>query len=214
LSGRRIGAFFFASIVVATGAVAMGQTGESGLGSLQERRPIGVDAKRGAAAWWLDSTARDTPPDVAPSLLPGDWFGRPVPHPVVRDWQKSKSPRLAMFGSFLVPGFGQLYNEREFWALVAAGTEFYFIGTVIAEQRQTNRWRVVANATDDPIAEVEFKLHRDNRSEAAWLLALTALLSGVQSYVDANMFDFDETPLPEATSLNDASPAAAVRLHF
>jgi len=214
LSGRRIGAFFFASIVVATGAAGGTQGGESALGSPPGRAPFETGTTGGGAAWLRGSNARDTAPDVAPSLLPGDWFGRPVPHPVVREWQKSKSPRVAMFGSFLVPGLGQLYNEREFWALVAAGVEFYFIGTVIDEQRQTNRWRVVANATDDPIAEVEFRLHRDNRSEAAWLLGLTALLSGVQSYVDANMFDFDDTPLPQAASLNDSSPAAVVRLRF
>src|SRR5262249_43690980 len=195
----------------ATAAAATGEEGESARGSLQERRPGGADARLGAAAWVVDSTAREAPPGIGPRLLPGASFRRPAPPPRVRDWQKSKSPRVAMFGSFLVPGLGQLYNEREFWALVAAGVEFYFIGTVVAEQRQTNRWRVVANATDDPIAEVEFKLHRDNRSEAAWLLALTALLSGVQSYVDANMFDFDDTPLPEATNLNDSTPAAEWR---
>jgi TM2 domain-containing membrane protein YozV len=154
-------------------------------------------------------------PDVAPWLLPDDWFGRPPGKTRERTWQRRKSPRVAMLSSFLVPGLGQLYNEREFWALVAAGTEFYFIGTLVAEQRQTNRWRTVVNATGDPLADVRFRLHRDNRTQATWLYALTALLSGLQSYVDAHMSDFDDSPLPLRTNfLQGQGPAAEVRLKF
>ncbi len=121
-----------------------------------------------------------------------------------------------MLASFAVPGLGQLYNEREFWAVVAAGVEFYFIAEMIAEQRETNRLRAAVNATpDDDRLRALFELHRDNRIQATWLLGLAALLSGLQSFVDAHLFDFDETPLPiQVGPLRHDGAAAGLRLRF
>ncbi len=112
-------------------------------------------------------------------------------------WQANKSPRTALFASFLVPGLGQLYDERPFWAAVAAGVEFYFIGSWVVEQRLTNRYLAIYNA--DPSntdAQVLSELHRDDRIQAQWLLGLTILISGLQAYVDAALADFDTSPLP------------------
>lgn len=198
MGGLWVGAFF---LVLGVGAcTARADAGPA--------RPA-ADAAFAGAALALER------PDVSPWLLPDDWFGRPPAKTRERTWQRRKSPRTAMLSSFLVPGLGQLYNEREFWALVAAGTEFYFIGTMVAEQRQTNRWRTVVNTTGDPFADVQFRLHRDNRTQATWLYALTALLSGLQSYVDAHMSDFDDSPLPLRTTLRPGGgPAAELRWKF
>jgi len=198
VGGRWVGAFFFALCGVVQPAVADGAASAAAAADIAPQ--VALDSGR---------------PDVAPWLLPDDWFGRPPAKTRERAWQQHKSARVAMFSSFLVPGLGQLYNEREFWALVAAGTEFYFIGTMVAEQRQTNYWREVVNATGDEFADVQFRLHRDNRTQATWLFALTALLSGLQSYVDAHMSDFDDSPLPlRTTFLQGQGPAAEMRLKF
>ena len=102
-----------------------------------------------------------------------------------------------MISSFLVPGLGQMYNEREFWAAVAAGFEFYFIGQWIVEQRLTNRYREIVNLDpEDQEAQVRFKLHQDNRIQAQWMFGFTALISGLQAMVDAYLHDFDDSPLP------------------
>lgn len=134
-----------------------------------------------------DTLARAAPPAAAP--------GGEAPR--LPEWRRQKSPRTAMIASFGFPGLGQLYNERPFWAAVAAGVEFYFIGRWAEEQRLTNRYREMFNADPtDKDAQVLYELHRDDRIQAQWLLVLTILLSGAQSYVDAALADFDMTPLP------------------
>ena len=194
------GAFFFAVAVAAFAGPAAAEPAP---------RPAGV----GVAARFDAAGAR---PDVAPWSLPDDWFGRPPSRRPLRTWQRRKSPTVAMVSSFLVPGLGQLYNEREFWALVAVGVEFYFVSSMVAEQRETNRLRAEVNAdpTNDRLRAL-FELHRDNRIESTWLLGLSILLSGIQSFVDAHLFDFDDSPLPiEVVPLKEAGGAAGLRVRF
>ena len=119
-----------------------------------------------------------------------------------------------MLASFAVPGLGQLYNEREFWAAVAAGVEFYFIGNIVVEQRQMNLYRDLAHQDpNDTDARVLYELHRDNRIQSTWLLGVTMLLSGLQSYVDAHLFDFDASPPRLQLTLRNG-PGASLRLRF
>lgn len=148
--------------------------------------------------------------------LPRHWFGRPAGEAEKRAWQRRKSPRTAFVSSLLVPGLGQLYNEREFWALVAAGVEFYYLGNIVAEQRLTNRYRNAVNADPgDREARVLFELHRDNRIQSTWLYGLAALISGLQSLVDAYLADFDDSPLPlEVGPRPGGGLRAALRLRF
>ena len=139
-----------------------------------------------------------------------DWVGRPARPTAPRAWQRQKSARVAMISSLLVPGLGQMYNEREFWAAVAAGFEYYFIGEWISEQRLTNRYRAIVNADpDDKEARVLFELHRDNRIQSQWMLGVTMLISGVQALVDAYLHDFDESPLPVRVGAGPSGGAAA-----
>ncbi len=153
-----------------------------------------------------------------------DWFGRPPVDRVKRPWQESKNARVALFRSFLFPGLGQLYNEREFWSLVAAGIEFYFIGDIIVQQRLTNHYRTLKNEPFDPddpedVAKnqeytVLFVLHRDNRVQSSWLLGLTILLSGLQAYVDAHLFDFEGVGDLRLEATSGGLAGGALRLRF
>lgn len=155
-------------------------------------------------------------PDVAPWLVPDEWFGRPASPRPLRAWQQKKSPMTAMVSSFLVPGLGQLYNEREFWALVAAGVEFYFIGSIVSESREMDRVQrqLDADPMNDRLRAV-YVLHRDNRIQSSWLLGVSIFLSGLQAFVDAHLFDFDDSPLPlEVGPLPAGGGAAALRLRF
>lgn len=166
--------------------------------------------------------------DVRPTAQLGvrDWFGSPGPEPAKRAWQRDKNPTVAMLSSMLIPGLGQLYNEREFWALAAAGVHFGFLADVIIQARLTNRYRTLKNMPPDPTLppeeqerqqqeyEVLFLLHRDNRIQSSWLLGLTILLSGIQSFVDAHLFDFDaDAPLQLGPSYGRVT-GGALRLHF
>jgi hypothetical protein len=168
-------------------------------------------------------------PPTGGTALANDWLGRPPVDRPQRAWQKRKNPTLAMLSSFTIPGLGQLYNERPFWAAVAAGVEAALIGDIIIQQRLTNRYRTLKNEPIDPNlpederereeqeredATVLFLLHQDNRVQSTWLLGLTVLLSGLQAFVDAHLFDFDENAsLQLGPALGDV-PGAALRVRF
>ena len=159
--------------------------------------------------------ASPAPPPEVVQLGLREWFGRPPAPREKAAWQRDKNPTVAMVSSFLLPGLGQLYNERELWSLVAAGVHFYFIGNIIVEARLTNHYRTLKNLPEAPEeAEILFLLHRDNRIQSTWLLGLTILLSGLQSFVDAHLFDFDaDTPL-RLEAATGAVRGGALRLHF
>ena len=159
--------------------------------------------------------SRAAPSPVAPvgEALEG-LLGRPADNRPLHAWQRTKSARVAFVSSLCVPGLGQLYNERELWAVVAAGVEFYFLGDLVAEQRTTNRLREQVHADpNDAEALVQFKLHRDERIQSTWLLGLSALLSGLHAFVDAHLFDFDTTEPLQLRTVGDG-PGAALAWHF
>ena len=183
-----------------------------------------------AASMWKTSAGAPLPalgrgsPPAAVALGQRDWFGRPAAATRAQPWQQQKNPTVAMVSSFLIPGLGQLYNEREFWSLVAAGVHFYFIGDIVVQQRLTNQYRALKNLPydeEDPVelqahqnAEYLFLVYRDNRIQSTWLLGLTLLLSGLQSYVDAHLFDFDAaSPLHFEPSFGPVQ-GGALRLRF
>ncbi|HET9012018.1 MAG TPA: DUF5683 domain-containing protein [Gemmatimonadaceae bacterium] len=157
-------------------------------------------------------------------LAARDWFGRPAVAGPERRWQQDKNPTVAMVSSFLIPGLGQLYNEREFWSLVAASVHFYFIGDIVVEQRLTNRYNTLKNVPVDSLdaaavaarkeAEVLYLLHRDNRIQSTWLLGLTLILSGLQSYVDAHLFHFEATAPLQLEPSFGAVQGGVLRLRF
>src|SRR2546425_3049073 len=151
----------------------------------------------------------------APSATRGvrDWFGRPAREGAPRRWQRQKSARLAMLSSFVVPGLGQLYNERELWAVVAAGVEFYFLGNAVIEQRETNRYRALVHADLDSIpGETEemkqlrrerlradrevFQRHRATPIPTTPPLWLSPLPSGLPPFPDAHPPPLHTSPPP------------------
>jgi hypothetical protein len=194
---RAVGAFFLALLAWLLAAATAGAQATS----LQPAPVPAVGAADSLAAG-ADSTRGPVP--AATDSLGGTRKHRVLAErdtvlvgPLAPTWQRQKSPRRAMIASFLIPGLGQLYNERPFWAAVAAGVEFYFLGSWVVEQRLTNRYRARYNADpSDTDAQVLYELHRDSRIQAQWLLGLTIAISGLQSYVDASLSDFDNSPLP------------------
>ncbi len=95
-----------------------------------------------------------------------------------------KDPTGAMLRSLLVPGWGQFYNGKWFKGLLVAGTE---IGLGI-NAYILNQW--AQEATSE-----EYRLfYLENRNLSFWLLGATILYSMADAYVDAHLYNFDETP--------------------
>jgi len=89
-----------------------------------------------------------------------------------------------MLRSIFVPGLGQFYNGKWFKGILIAGTEIGLITNAIV----LNKWANEAQ-TDD-----ERYFYLDNRNLSFWLLGATILYSMADAYVDAHLYNFDDSP--------------------
>ncbi|MBN2410365.1 hypothetical protein JXQ31_01660 [candidate division KSB1 bacterium] len=96
----------------------------------------------------------------------------------------TKSPRGAMLRSLVVPGWGQFYNGKWFKGILIGGTE---IGLVINAVIQ-NHYAVQSET------ELEKEFYRENKSLSIWWLGATILYSITDAYVDAHLYNFDDSP--------------------
>lgn len=115
---------------------------------------------------------------------PSDSFSQTQPLESAKDTVITKNPTGAMVRSILVPGLGQFYNGKWFKGIVIAGTEVGLIANAVV----LNQWANEAE-TDD-----ERYFYLDNRNLSFWLIGATILYSMTDAYVDAHLFDFDDSP--------------------
>jgi hypothetical protein len=95
-----------------------------------------------------------------------------------------KSPKGAMLRSLIVPGWGQLYNGKWFKALVAAGAEIGLVSNAVIQ----NQYAVRSST------QLEREFYQDNRRLSLWWLGAVLLYSVADAYVDAQLYQFDESP--------------------
>jgi len=89
-----------------------------------------------------------------------------------------KSPWGAVARSAMLPGWGQLYNEKYFKSVIAFGICFDFARKVyVFNQRYQKNGR---------------KYDLDRRVINSWYLGLFYMLNMVDAYVDAYLYKFDE----------------------
>lgn len=112
---------------------------------------------------------------------------------LLRDFPENKrSPRVAVIRSASFPGWGQWYNGKKFKALIVLGAEVGFISSAIWYNQ-----RVVETLGDeysDTSKEQYREFYTNWRNQCVWYLAGTVLFSMADAYVDAHLFDFDESP--------------------
>jgi hypothetical protein len=89
-----------------------------------------------------------------------------------------KSPWGAVGRSALLPGWGQIYNERYVKAGIYFSINAYFAFQII---RNEIRWR-----------EYKSEFYRSRRVEFTWYFALSYLVTMADAYVDAYLYKFDE----------------------
>ncbi len=89
-----------------------------------------------------------------------------------------KNPGKALLYS-IIPGGGQVYNNRPLKALLFAGVFAYYGYEYYGAEQ---------NYQDYPLDQT---LHRA-RNDKIWLLALTWTLNIIDAYVDAQLWDFEK----------------------
>jgi hypothetical protein len=96
----------------------------------------------------------------------------------------NKDPSGAMLRSLAVPGWGQFYNGKWFKGIVIGGAEVGLVANAIV----LNQWAKEAESED------ERYFYLDNRNLSFWILGATILYSMADAYVDAHLYNFDESP--------------------
>ena len=92
-----------------------------------------------------------------------------------------KSPRGAFVRSLAFPGWGQWYNEQKIKAVLAFSVESFLIGLALYYNKRAG-------------GSMEEEFYTDRRNGAYWWLLGAALISGVDAYIDAYLYDFDTGP--------------------
>lgn len=123
----------------------------------------------------------------------------------------SKSPVGAALRSIVLPGWGQYYVEK-YWKipifLGAAGTCAYII--IDNNKSFNDKVKQIKSAAaanpEDPYIDLykrQREVYRDNRDRAAFIIAGVYILSAIDAYVDAHLFDFN---VDDNISVNVAPP--------
>lgn len=133
------------------------------------------------------SSASEAPGALRPAFSPA-LLAAPAPaitaSPATADTaRKRKNPTGAMLRSLALPGWGQFYNQQ-YWkaALVVAGE-----AAIIASAVYYHNLYKDATTTDAQ----EFYL--DQRNVRFWWLGAAILISMLDAYVDAHLYNFDES---------------------
>lgn len=110
-------------------------------------------------------------------------------------YETGKSPSKAALYSFVLPGGGQYYNEAYLKTLFWGGSEIGFITLTAYHHSKFNDYK---DKRTQAISSEEWKkwdkkagdqLHK--RNNGFWWLGSTIILSMVDAYVDASLFDYD-----------------------
>jgi hypothetical protein len=129
-----------------------------------------------------------------------------------------KSTTIAMVGSLLIPGSGQIYNESYWKAPVVWGLGYYFYSVYRNQDRLYNESRssyetaltaldtaTVPAIQKDLASQVSRNrdlrdFYKRQRNEFGWYLAITYILNVVDAYVDAALFNFEVSPNLQGTN--------------
>lgn len=131
----------------------------------------------------------------------------------------SKSPSGALIRSIAVPGWGQLYVDRPYKALVFFGVNVGMVYGAVFQHVQFLDYvdkadSVTPDDPDDPQSveqarrlsefyEDTANFYRDDRNRLIWWSAGVILLASLDAYVEAHLYDFRIDPTIGTTPQGD-----------
>jgi hypothetical protein len=107
----------------------------------------------------------------------------------------SKSPRTALWRSLALPGLGQLYVESYWKAPIFFGATVTLVYFIIDNHNNfvlyDNQLEVMSKTdVDYNITKIYREYYRDNRDMSGFYLLGVYILSAVDAYVGAHLYDF------------------------
>jgi hypothetical protein len=113
----------------------------------------------------------------------------------------TKSPGIALLLSAVLPGAGQTYNESYWKVPIVVGFGVWLGSQWLSYNRQMRDWRTLYSASitaDNPGGNSRYlqlrEFYKDQRDTFSWYLFIWYMLTLVDSYVDASLYDFNVSP--------------------
>ncbi len=130
-----------------------------------------------------DSAAVARPDSAA--VIPADSLAA-LADPGAVDSSRAPSPTGAMIKSLLIPGLGQITLGRKLTAAVFVAFEGAALAMVIKSQRELNDAREASGGEETPLVTEKIRKRED------WLvlMGVNHVLSGIEAYVSAHLWDF------------------------
>lgn len=116
----------------------------------------------------------------------------------------------------IFPGWGQLYSDNGWRAVLAFGTEMWFWSRMLMYDRKAVRFKQYQDHATNDTARLFYQtqipeyweLMRDN----AWWSGGALLIIAVDAYVDAHLHRFDEDPVPVPNNWEPGDQPAPIEL--
>jgi hypothetical protein len=124
------------------------------------------------------------------------------------DWKPS--PAGAAFRSLALPGWGQAYVHKPVKAVIYGGIQHALVFSVFMRGHQYNLEHKYGE-------ESRADFYRNERNRLSWYLAGAILLSTLDAYVDAHLYDFDVSDdLSESYEMKKTEDLSfmGVKIHF
>ena len=109
-------------------------------------------------------------------------------------YRERKNGRVAMACALLVPGLGQIYNEKPLKAAVALGAETFYVSRIFMNRRYWAREKVIRDAF--PVDSYRWLIHDrwvkeywERSIDWIWWSGATVLVIMIDAYVDAHLDD-------------------------
>lgn len=118
-----------------------------------------------------------------------------------------KSPSGAALRSLVIPGWGQYYNGKKIKAALAFAGEAGLLGMALHWNNKAADAKL-ANDDDNRL------LFEDWRNGCYWGLAALIVYSMLDAYVDAQLSDFDESPVLDTMLFAPRTPVFALRVQI
>jgi len=129
-----------------------------------------------------------------------------VSNPVNFEQRLTQNPTIALLKSAVVPGWGQVGNNRYIKAGVFAGFQAWFISAAIHYGSAASDYRDRWNDATDPIARNEwyglYEDHRDDRNKYTWFAVINSFVAMFDAYVDAHLSGSPEKQRDRALSFD------------
>lgn len=95
----------------------------------------------------------------------------------------------------MLPGGGQVYNEKYVKAGLVIGVQSWLIGSAIYHNGKRADYQKLVDSTTDAIYQQQYRAlrneYQDKLSNDIWWIGITAALSVIDAYVDAHLYDFE-----------------------